>query len=83
MRIILLLTALKLLRKIELNLAWFDSVDNLIETIDSYSWGWWSSIKKFKITVRSLSWSKDGFSSLKCTESLKTILITETNVVEG
>jgi hypothetical protein len=83
MRIILLLTALKLLQKIEIDLAWFDSLDNLIVTIDSYRWGWRSSINKLKIIVRSLSWSKDGFSSLKCIESLKTILLHETNVVEG
>jgi hypothetical protein len=79
MRIKLQLTALKLLWKIEIDLAWFDSLDNLIMTIDSWS----KDGFKFKIIVRSLSWSKDGFSSSKCIESLKTILLHETNVVEG
>jgi hypothetical protein len=42
-----------------------------------------SSISKFEITMRNHSWSKAGFSSLKCIRNFKAILLHETNVVEG
>jgi hypothetical protein len=53
-------------------------------TFEGYIWqGWGSSISKFKITMMNRSWSKVGFSSLKCIESFKTILLHKTIVVEG